>query len=242
MKSGLFRSCRLGIAAVTLIAGTAALTTYVNDSNAQDATGQSGQSGHADQAGEAGNAEMQQMMEMMAKYGAPGSEHKQLEDMVGSWTSTMTHWTAPGAPPEVSKGTVNYEMILEGRYLIGHHKSDFGGMPFEGIEIIGYDRFRQRMYSIWIDNMSTSYMVQHSEEGVSDLSNMNMRGKYDDYMTGRRDVRVKSMSSSMNDDKTKFEMHFENPDGTMSKAVEVVCERVKTTSGAGAPSGSGAGR
>ena len=147
----------------------------------------------------------------------PGEQHAQLEKYVGTWDTTLRHWAEPGAEPQVSKGTATYQMVLDGHYLVAHHKSDWAGMPFEGIEVIGYDRFRERMFTYWFDNMSTGVMAMASPDGSSDVFSPDLKGTMDDYMTGRRDVKMHSKSTMQSDDHTIFEMHMELPDGTMHR-------------------------
>ena len=222
--------CRKGLALGLLVGATAVFTTHVNTA-AQTGTGDGAQVG--------GNAEgqvdpqMQQMMEMMERYGMPGEQHAELEKYVGTWDTTIRHWMEPGAEPQVSKGTVTYQMILDGHYLVAHHKSDWEGMPFEAIEVIGYDRFRERLFTHWYDNMSTGYMASVSADGSSDIHTAPLMGTMDDYMTGRRDVKVKSKTTMKSDDHTLFEMHTEMPDGTMHRMIEVECKRqgAKTPTG-----------
>ncbi len=103
--------------------------------------------------GQMGQAEMQKMMELAT----PGPEHQALGKLVGDWKTSIKMWMGPG-DPTVTEGKSTYAWILGGRYLESHHTGQMGGMPFEGMEIDGYDRAQKQYFSTWIDNMGTGMM------------------------------------------------------------------------------------
>lgn len=101
------------------------------------------------------DADTQAMMAEMAKYAEPGPEHKVLEPSVGKWKSVSKSWYAPGEPT-VSEGTAETQWILGGRFLLHKGVSTMMGQPFEGMEVIGYDRKTKEYNAYWIDNMGTA--------------------------------------------------------------------------------------
>ena len=52
-------------------------------------------------------------------------------------------------------------MILGGRYQESKAIGTFKGMPFEGINTLGYDNGEKVFMSSWIDNMGTGIMYAH---------------------------------------------------------------------------------
>jgi len=112
--------------------------------------------------------EMQAEMEAWMKLAQPGAHHEHLAPFVGTWKGEVRMWMAPGAPPIVNEGAAEVAWIIGGRYLEWKHTGDFGGMPFEGLAIEGYNNGEQRYESIWIDNFGTlilSYTGACSDDG-----------------------------------------------------------------------------
>ncbi len=107
-----------------------------------------------------GDAAHQAAMAEMMKYANPGKPHEQLKAMEGTWAAVVKSWTGPGEPL-VSKGTMVNKMILGGRYLEGRYAGNFMDQPFEGYSLTGYDMKKNELISLWIDNLSTTWMAQN---------------------------------------------------------------------------------
>lgn len=104
--------------------------------------------------------------------GTPGEAHAQLAKTAGEFTVDGKMWMGPGQDAMPTTATASRKMVLGGRYLIEEYKSDFMGMPFEGMLIQGYDNLHGENFSIWIDSMSTWPSISHgkwNDEGVLDL-------------------------------------------------------------------------
>jgi hypothetical protein len=95
------------------------------------------------------------MAEMM-KNATPGPEHKIFEPSIGTWKTTTKSWFAPG-DPMVSEGTAASEWILGGRFLLTKYAGSMMGQPFEGFEVLGYDRKAQSYEGYWLDTTSTAF-------------------------------------------------------------------------------------
>jgi hypothetical protein len=104
-------------------------------------------------------------MELIEKLSKPGKFHVLLEDFVGTWSADVKMWMDPNAPPVVSKGQATFKLIFEGRFLYGDFLGEFMGMPFKGINIMGYDNAKQGFFSVWIDNSTTGLL---SSKGTYD--------------------------------------------------------------------------
>jgi len=112
--------------------------------------------------------EMQAEMEAWMKLAQPGTHHEHLAPFVGTWKGEVRMWMAPEAPPTVNEAAAEVAWIMGGRYLEWKHTGAFGGMPFEGLAIEGYNNGEQRYESIWIDNFGTlivSYTGSCSDDG-----------------------------------------------------------------------------
>ena len=54
-------------------------------------------------------------------------------------------------------GTMKNELIFDGRYVKCTFDAMMGGMNDMGLEIIGYDLFKNKYVTFWIDNWSTGF-------------------------------------------------------------------------------------
>jgi hypothetical protein len=88
-------------------------------------------------------------------YMTTGDMHKMMASWNGSWTSDITIWEKPDAPPMSSTGSCVNKMVLGDRYQESSHTSTMMGMPFEGHGTLGYDNAKKVFESVWIDNMGT---------------------------------------------------------------------------------------
>ena len=101
--------------------------------------------------------DMDPMMQAMMKAGTPGEHHEVLHATKGEWKAKTSFMMQPGQF-EQGEGVMYSKPILGGRYMWASFKSDFMGMPFEGVALSGYDNIKEEYFSIWIDTMSTGVM------------------------------------------------------------------------------------
>ncbi len=99
------------------------------------------------------------MMKAMMDYGKIGPMQQMLASWNGTWNGDMTMWNNEGAPPQKTTGTSVNSMVLGSRYQVSHHNSNMMGMPFEGMETIGYDNAAKEFEATWIDNFGSGIMV-----------------------------------------------------------------------------------
>jgi len=86
-------------------------------------------------------------MKKMTDFMTPGDMQKILAAANGKWSEDINLWMAPGQPPSKSTGTVEYKMILGGRYQQGNITASFNGMPYEAVSITGYDNMK-KLFSV----------------------------------------------------------------------------------------------
>ena len=164
------------------------------------------------------------MMEAWMKAATPGEFHAHLNPLAGKWSQEVKWWMAPGIPPQVSTGTSEYEWIMGGRYLLSKVRGDMAGQPFEGLGILGYDNYKKKYTSVWLDNMGTMIMTSL---GTCDESGkvINMAGTFDDVGTGKPNQKFRTICRVISNDKNVFEMYMPAPDGTEFKTLEITYTR-----------------
>jgi hypothetical protein len=172
------------------------------------------------------SAQMQAMMQRMMELATPGPQHKHLARMAGKWTVSTRSWPGgPAAPPTEAQGTSEMKMILGGRFLLEEVKGDFSGMPFEGMEIEGYDNSKKEHFVFWIDNMGTMMLLG---TGSADSTGkvITYQSTYDDPATGEKNKKIKQVVRVINDDELGYEMYDLQP-GAEIKTMEMTYKRVK---------------
>lgn len=168
--------------------------------------------------------EEQEKMKKWQAHMTPGANHKYLEYFVGSWTANIKMRMEPGAPMQETKNESKYKMILGGRFLKTHVKGSMMGMPMEGLSITGYDNFKKKFESFWIDNSGTGFYLA---SGTLDKSSKirTDTGVWDDVMSGGK-MKVKMVTKIVDGNKFLFDMYMEHK-GKMFKSMEMIFTRKK---------------
>ena len=178
----------------------------------------------AQEEGEMGGMDQQAMMEAWQKSMTPGPMHELLARQVGEWKGNVSMWMDPSQPPTTTEGTTVCKSILGGRYFTSTHTSTMMGMPFEGIELNGYDNVNEEFFNTWIDNFGTGIMyLKGSYDEASKTFTYN--GTMTDPMTGT-DMNVKEVVNIVDNDNTKFEMYIVQGEQEF-KTMEINYTRVK---------------
>jgi hypothetical protein len=172
----------------------------------------------------AATAQDEDQAAMMAAYqqaGQPGMHQEQLAALVGSWEAETKFWMDPAGEPMVSSATLEYRMIMDGRYLEEIISSDFMGQPFHGRGLYGYNNVTGQLQAVWIDDMSTGiYTYSGSMNEAGD--EMTLTGKYMDPVTKEwRETRSVMKIS-------KDELHYtgwETVNGEEHKTMEITGTR-----------------
>lgn len=170
--------------------------------------------------------------EMMAKMGAkmmelgtPGEAHQKIAAKVGKWDMTLSHWMMPGMEAEKSTGTATIEAALDGHYFIEKVDSSFEmegvKMPFQGLSIMGYDNFKKKYFSTWMDSMSTALATFEGTLSGNTLTSEGM--SYCCYTEGL--VKIRTVQTEIDADNFKFEYYAPGPDGKEFKSMEIVYKR-----------------
>jgi len=176
--------------------------------------------------GEAPKAPSQEeMMKAWQAYATPGEAHKKLDVMAGSWTVRMKSWMEPGQPPEETEGTAESKWVMGGRYLAQQYEGKMMGQPFSGTGYTGYDNFKKKYQSVWIDNMGTGIMISTGSFDKGGKA-MSFSATMDDPVTGKKTA-VKEKITFVDADTHRLEMWMTGPDGKMFKTLEGTYSRKK---------------
>jgi hypothetical protein len=89
----------------------------------------------------------------VAGQAKPGPEHKMLKKFEGVWDATVSFTGG------TSKATARYEVGMGGFWLQLRFKGEFGGAPFEGRGVTGYDPHKKKFVSTWVDSMEPTLLV-----------------------------------------------------------------------------------
>jgi len=167
------------------------------------------------------DANQEAMMKEWQTYMAPGPEHKMLTDMVGEWEGDITMWMDPSQPPQTMKGATKYESVMDGRYIVGKFSGMMMGMPFNGMDITGFDNALKVFQNVWIDNMGTGMM---STEGKYDKSTNTVIYKGKMVTPNGSKVDVRQVLKIIDKDNSTFEMFVDYGAGE-TKSMEIKYKR-----------------
>ena len=167
----------------------------------------------------------EQMMEALQKYGTPGKEHEALKPMAGTFDAEVTMQMDPASPPMTSKGKTVNELIFDGRFLKSDFTGDFMGQTFKGINLLGYDKLKEKYVSLWTDSMSTGLMMSEGTAADGGKS-ITLSGDYDCPVTHSK-KQMKQIVKIESDDKHTIEGYDIGPDGKEFKTMTLVYTRAK---------------
>ncbi len=165
-----------------------------------------------------------EFMEAMMAAATPGAEHEHIQKAVGKWDVDSTIYMMPDAPGMPSTAEVEVKSILGGRYILETYKSEFMGMPTEGLLLMGYDNLAEEYVSIWMDTYSTWPSISRGKRNKD--GKLVQAGIMRDITTpdGRP---YKHVSWEEGDDVMRAEMMDTMPDGTEWKVMDFTYKRQK---------------
>jgi hypothetical protein len=163
------------------------------------------------------------MMEKMMQAGTPGPAHKKLDPLVGKFNVKSKSWMDPSKPPEESSGTSERKWIMGNRYLEERYQGTFGGQPFTGMGVWGYDNVTKKYFGTWLDSMSTSMTTSR---GTLTGNALKMKGSMSDPMSGKETPYTMTLNIAGNDTHT-MEMWGPGPGGKNMKWMEMTYTRAK---------------
>jgi hypothetical protein len=169
----------------------------------------------------------EEMMKRWQESMTPGAQHKLLEESVGTWDAEVKMWmNGPTGEPMVSKGTSEQKMVLGGRYLQQDFTGEMMGQTFTGTGFTGYDNFKKKYVSFWIDNMSTGMSTMNGALD-KDGKSVTMWGKMDEPATGQKGKTVKYVTRFVDKDTQVFETYDVTSYGDKKPIMEITYKRKK---------------
>ncbi len=148
----------------------------------------------------------------------PGPEHEALKRLAGEWVATIK---SDGGD---SKGVMIARMECAGLWLATEFRGDFGGMPFLGRGLDGYDPATRKHVSVWVDSMSTKPLMF---EGTLDKAKKTLTMTAEGPGMDGKPAKFKSVTQYVNDDHQVFAMYMVGSDGTEQKVVSIEYARKK---------------
>ncbi|MEQ8764454.1 MAG: DUF1579 domain-containing protein [Planctomycetota bacterium] len=165
------------------------------------------------------------MGQMMA-LASPGAHHEYLKQWEGNWKLTTKWRMSADMPWDETPMKASSKLAMGGRYLIENVSGPEvfpGSGPFEGKSIMGYDNFKKRYFSLWIDSMSTAPMTEYGQIDESGKV-LTTEGENLDAMSGKL-VQTKSVATIVDEDTRKIQMFGPNEKGEMFQSMEIVYTR-----------------
>lgn len=166
----------------------------------------------------------EEMMAAMMKMATPGPEHAALNPLAGSWKTVTKMWQNPAGDPTTSEGTCDRNWVMGGRYLVANYKGVMGGMPFEGMEVLGYDNMKKQYVSSWVDNLGTGIVLSQGTAMDPATHSFTLTGSMTDPMGNSSTMRE---VTSIVDGNTYTMTMFANDRGQDAKMMEITFSRVK---------------
>ena len=176
------------------------------------------------------------MMAKMQELGTPGAQHRLLGGFVGTWAAEAKFWMDVNQKePDVSKGVMTVQAMLDGRYLHGDYKGSFSvpgpdgktqEMQFNGHMLRGYSNADAEYQSVWIDSESTTILWSTGQLG-GDGKSIHSTGsaKGPDMAGNIVDQHMWETFTMVNDNKWVQEMWGQCGNGPKFKNMEITYTR-----------------
>lgn len=150
----------------------------------------------------------------------PGAtpEHALMKTWDGTWDASVDMMG------QKSPATETNHVIAGGLWMVSDFKGTFGTMPFEGHMIFGYDTYKKKYVSTWVDSSQTELMLM---EGTYDKTTktLTMKGE------GRGwDGKIQPMRETCVDKDANtriFTMYNTGPDGKEMPSFTITYTRKK---------------
>ncbi len=157
-------------------------------------------------------------MNAWMELATPGEHHQHLARYAGRWKSEVKMWMDPANEPMVSPAMASANVVLGGRYVEWSYNGVFGGMPFEAMQLDGYDNGRQQYEATWADNFGT-LIIKYTGQCEKDGQVRTMHGEFFDPMTGG-EIAQRTVYTWIDDDTFLYES-FMSQGGTEFKNMEI---------------------
>jgi hypothetical protein len=159
----------------------------------------------------------------MPAWAQKGPQHEVLAKTVGDWDVAMKMTMMPGQPPMEMQGRASGESVYDGRFVKLTFHGDYMGTPFEGTNILAYDRVDEEWVAIWYDSMSSYISISRGKEkdGV-----VTYEMNDPDWMTGQK-KKTTMIHKWVDDDTYTLDMRDKAPDGNEYSTMFMTYSRKK---------------
>jgi hypothetical protein len=148
----------------------------------------------------------------------PGPEHKELQELVGTWDAVMD------MNGQKSKATAVYKSVLGGMWVESDFQGKIGEFPFQGRGMDGYDITRKKYVGVWFDSLSSAPM--HSEGAYEPgTKRLIMTGEF--VGPDGKSQKFKNTTAMKDKDHFTFQMFMVQPGGQEELAFSVEYTRKK---------------
>jgi hypothetical protein len=113
-----------------------------------------------------------------------GDEHKWLAGLQGKWKTLTTQRITPTATAMESTGTSEFQVFMDGRFLLENNKSGGGAGVSQGMGIIGFNNLTRKFERVWFDTHSTA-MVKSEGDYDKDHDEIRWTDQWCDPGTGQ---------------------------------------------------------
>jgi hypothetical protein len=154
----------------------------------------------------------------------PTPFHKYLSEQAGSWDALVKS-TVPGSPPAEDKGTETIAM-MSGLWQLTDFKGTFGGTPFLGHGVMGYDPAKKKYVGTWVDSMTDKLIIM---EGTADTAGKVLTMTYEqaDPASGQM-TKYRNVHEMKDSDTRTFTMSQVGADGKDVTLMTITYKRRKT--------------
>lgn len=145
--------------------------------------------------------------------------------LTGRWKGTCRTWFEPGKLADESTVEGEFTPVFGGRFLKHTYKGSMMGKPRTGEDLLAFNPITEQWESAWVDDFHMNYAILFSV-GPADEKGFKVRGNYD-WKKGEPQGGWRTEFVLDGHDKLTITAFNIMPDGSESKGVETVYERVQ---------------
>ncbi len=156
----------------------------------------------------------------------PTEQHRELAKEAGVWDAEVKVFLqGPEAPPQVSKGVSESELLPGGLWLTSKFEGKVADMPFSGRGLSGYDPSKKKFVDVWVDSTDPHVTLLEGEYDAA-TKTVTSLGKSTDPQSGKP-YDIKTTTTLKGDDERVFSFYMKNDEtgGEFYKLMEMTYKR-----------------
>jgi hypothetical protein len=165
----------------------------------------------------------QEPQDAAAPMPKPGPEHEILKKDEGKWNAAVKYWMAPGQPPVEMPGMETNTWACNGLWMRTEFDTPDGS--FSGRGIGGWDSFKKKYVSVWVDNAST-YLAVSLGTYDKDKKAITFNGEQPDPETGKMN-KTRSTMEYVDANTRRYTSWMTPQTGQETKQLEITYTRAK---------------